>query len=250
MTVPPPAVRLDPQEVRARRQELDRDEREFDMRKAFEIGGIVAAAILVAFGVASIVMGINGRSTVRDSLKLEQIVGSPDMTPAAITAEAKQAGLKTFQVPSKSVAGLPINSGDRARAFAGYMRIHTLEATGGLTYAQMGRFTAKPGTPAKFTDGHGATNIDKYALVDPKTQRPVDNGTRNLWVTETALTTALNTSYMAEQISLFGIVVGIALLLAGIGFAILAIGGALRTNALGVFTKSTKAAPQQVAPTA
>src|SRR5437667_264212 len=56
-----------------------------------------------------------------------------------------------------------------------------------------------------------------------------DNGRRNVWVTETALTTALNTSYMAEQLSLFGIVVGVALLLAGIGFGILAIGGALRT---------------------
>ena len=110
------------------------------------------------------------------------------------------------------------------------MRIHTLEATGGLTYSQMGRFIAKPGAPAKFTDGHGATSDEKYALIDPKTQRPVDNGLRNLWVTETALTTALNTSYMAEQLSLFGIVVGIALLLSGIGFAILAVGGALRAT--------------------
>jgi hypothetical protein len=33
---------------------------------------------------------------------------------------------------------------------------------------------------------------------------------------------------MAEQLSVFGIVVGVALLLSGIGFAILAIGGALR----------------------
>ena len=33
---------------------------------------------------------------------------------------------------------------------------------------------------------------------------------------------------MASQISLFGIVVGIALLLAGLGFGVLAIGGALR----------------------
>ena len=44
----------------------------------------------------------------------------------------------------------------------------------------------------------------------------------------TALSTALNTSYMATQVGLFGIVVGIALLLSGLGFAILAIGGALR----------------------
>jgi hypothetical protein len=48
-------------------------------------------------------------------------------------------------------------------------------------------------------------------------------------VIETALSTALNTSYMAERISLFGIVMGVALLLAGIGFGILAIGGALRS---------------------
>lgn len=33
---------------------------------------------------------------------------------------------------------------------------------------------------------------------------------------------------MAEQLALFGIVVGVALLLSGIGFIILALGGALR----------------------
>ena len=38
------------------------------MRKLFEIGGLVAAAILIAFGVAAIVMGVNGRSTVQTSL--------------------------------------------------------------------------------------------------------------------------------------------------------------------------------------
>ena len=51
---------------------------------------------------------------------------------------------------------------------------------------------------------------------------------RNTWVTETSLSTALNLSYMAEQLALFGIVVGFALVLAGIGFLVLAIGGALR----------------------
>jgi len=200
------------------------------MRKLFEFGGLVAAAVLVAFGITAIVMGFNGRATVTDSLNAEQIVGSPDMTPAGIKAEAQKAGLDVSSIsfPTLAVAGKKIDSGDRARAFAGYMRVHALEATSGLTYAQMGRFMAKQGTPAKFTDGHGATSIDTYALVDPTTKRPVENGARNLWVTETALTTALNTSYMADQLGLFGIVVGIALLLAGIGFAVLAIGGALR----------------------
>ena len=200
------------------------------MRKFFEIGGLVAAAVLIAFGITAVVMGVNGRNTVNSSLANEYIVGSPDMTPSAIKAEAKKAGIYSAvkEWPSKSVANQKINTGDRARAFAGYMRIHALEASGGLTYAQMGRFLAKPGAPAKFTDGHGGTSIDTYALVDPKTKQPVANGARNVWIDETALTTALNTSYMASQLGLFGIVVGIALLLSGFGFAILAIGGALR----------------------
>jgi hypothetical protein len=44
-----------------------------------------------------------------------------------------------------------------------------------------------------------------------------------VWINETALSTALNTSYMADRISVFGIVVGIALLLSGIGFIVLAL---------------------------
>jgi hypothetical protein len=202
------------------------------MRKVFELGGVVAAVVLIAFGITAIVMGVNGQSTVNKSLKQELIVGSPDMTPAAITAEAKKAGLNVadLSIPTRSVANKKITNGDLARAFAGYMRIHALEATHGLTYAQMGRFIAKPGTPTKLTDGQGATSDPAYAVIDPKTKQPVDNGARNLWVTETALTTALNTSYMAQQLSLFGIVVGLALLLAGIGFGILALGGALQST--------------------
>ena len=197
-------------------------------RRLFELGGFVAGAILVTFGIVAIVMGLNGRSTVADSLKLERITGTPDMTPALIAKEAKEAGLVGVKLPSKSVAGLLVNSGERARTFAQYMRIHTLEATGGYTYAQMGRFTAKPGTPPSQLAEGGGTDNPRYALVDPKTKQPVANGARDVWVTETALSTALNTSYMAEQLSIFGIVVGIALLLSGIGFGVLTIGGALR----------------------
>ena len=217
------------------------------MRKVFELGGVLAAIVLIAFGITSMVMGVNGQSTVNKSLKQELIVGTPDMTPPAITAEAKKAGLNVadLSIPSRSVANKKITNGDLARAFAGYMRIHALEATHGLTYAQMGRFIAKPGTPAKFTDGQGATSDPAYAVIDPKTKQPVENAARNLWVTETALTTALNTSYMASQLSLFGIVVGVALLLAGIGFGILALGGALESpkTALSFLRKGELEAP-------
>ena len=199
------------------------------MRRYFEIGGMVAAAVLIAFGVAALIMGANGRNTVVSSLKQEQIMGSPDMTPAAIAAEVKTAKLpESIALPTCSVAGKLVNSGSRARCFAQYMRIHALEATGGLTYAQMGRYKALPTAPSRFTDGQGGTSDAKYAVTDPTTKRPVDNGRRTVWINETALSTALNTGYMADQISLFGVVVGIALLLSGLGFGILAIGGALR----------------------
>ena len=194
------------------------------LRTLLEWGGFAAGAVLITFGVVAIVMGFNGRSTVQDSLKQEKIVGSADMTPTAIKAEAKQAGLdvNAIDLPTVSVAGQTIDTGPEARAFASYMRIHALEATGGYTYAQMGRFAAKPGTPKDQLTPDGATSNEQYALIDPKTKQPVANGARDLWVTETALTTALNTSYMADKLGLFGIVVGVALLLSGVGFVILA----------------------------
>ena len=77
-------------------------------------------------------------------------------------------------------------------------------------------------SPVKFTDGLGATSDPTKAVTDPKTKQPVANGRRDIWVTYTALTTALNTSYMANQLALFAVVVGAALLLAGVGFGILA----------------------------
>jgi hypothetical protein len=189
------------------------------MRKLFEIGGFAATAVLVVFGIVAITMGVNGRSTVHSSLALEQIVGSPDMNATAIAAEAKKAGLPaSVTLPTADIAGKPINTGQRARDFASYMRIHALEASGGLTYAELPRYASK--------DGKG-TSDEALALKSPSGQ-PLDNPVRNLWITETALTTALNASFLAENVALFGIVVGIALLLTGLGFGILVIGGSLR----------------------
>lgn len=229
------------------------------MRRFLELGGVLAAAVLIAFGIASIVMGNNGRSTVNSSLKQEQITGTPDMTPKAIAGEVKAnkaaqtalfdkldaAGVKMtpspIETPSCSVAGKQVSDGSSARCFAQYMRIHTFAASSGLTYSQMGRYIAAPGTPLKYTDGLGATNDPTKAATDPKTNQPKTNGRRDIWVTYTALTTALNTSYMASQLALFSVVIGIALLLAGIGFAILALGGALESprTALSFFRKGS-----------
>ena len=150
------------------------------------------------------------------------------MSPDAIEQSVQEAGLENVDIPSCDVAEEEITTGSEARCFAEYMRIHALESSGGLTYAQMGRFVSAedPSDPAGTSD--------EAAAAKDEDGKPVSNAARNTWVTETALATALNVSYMAEQIGLFSIVVGIALILAGIGFLILA---------LAVFGKQARAEP-------
>jgi hypothetical protein len=145
------------------------------------------------------------------------------MTPEAIQQEAKDAGLPaSIELPTCDVANKTVDTGSEAKCFAEYMRIHALESTGGLAYGQMGRFQS-----AANPDDPKGTNDEAAAAKDENGQ-PVSNGARDIWVTETALATALYTSFLAESTALFGIVVAIALILAGIGFIVLALGGALR----------------------
>ena len=75
-------------------------------------------------------------------------------------------------------------------------------------------------------DGKGTNDATKATKT--ASGQPLDNPVRAVWVNETALSTALNVSYMADQLALFGVVVGIALLLSGIGFIVLAAFGTLR----------------------
>ncbi len=202
------------------------------LKKYLNYGGIAASVVLIAFGIGAIIVGANGRSTVRANLAQEKIVGSADMTPKAIAVEAKAAGVTGVALPTKSVAGQTVNTGARARTFASYMRIHALEASGGKTFSEMPRYAT--------TDGKG-TN-DAAAAVQ-QNGRPADNQARNVWVTETALATALNTGFFAENVALFSIVMGIALLLTGIGFLVLTMTLLTRPG-----RKTAEAAARTVAP--
>jgi len=208
------------------------------MKKFVEFGGVAAGIILVAFGVAAIVLGVNGKSTVNSNLKQQQIVGTPDMTPTGIKAEAQAAHLpSTIKLPTCSVAGKPVTDGTTARCFAEYMQIHAYEATGGVPYAKMPEYAT--------ANGKGTNDASKALM---QNGQPVANAARNVWVTETALTTALNVSYMASQLGNFGIVVGIALLLSGVGFLILALSGALRSGSWFFERRAVKEAAKKTAP--
>lgn len=168
-------------------------------RTWFVAGGALAAVILLAFGVASVVIGYQGRQEVRDTLAQEKIIGPEDST----------------------IPGQLVDTGSEARAQADIIRHHQLEASNGLTYSEMGRYATADGDPK-------GTN-DVNAALKTADGKPVTNSVRDRWVTATALSTALNTSYFAEQVGLFSMVMGVAMILTGGGFAVLAF-GALRTH--------------------
>jgi hypothetical protein len=174
-------------------------------RRYWEIGGFLAGAVLIVFGAVAIYLGVNGFSTTRDAIQDEQIYFS--------TAEDEDAATDKY---ASEWYGEQVKTGEQSRAFAKIMREHQLERTEGLTYAEMGRFmaAANPEDPKGTSDEEAALKDDEG--------NPVSNPARQSWVTAVAITTALNTSYMAEQLSIFGLVVGIALLLTGVGLVILA----------------------------
>jgi hypothetical protein len=185
------------------------------MPRPFRLGGIIAGLVLVAFGIGAIVIGVSGRHEVSTDVKREQIVGTPDMKPSLIAVAAKEAGLTNVALPTCDVAGKAITNGSEAKCFASYMRVHALEATGGKTYAEMPQYAT--------ADGKG-TDVAAQAAKDPKTGQPQSNPARQVWINETALSTALNTSFFASSVGLFAIVTGVALLLSGVGFIVLAAG--------------------------
>lgn len=177
------------------------------MKRWFAYGGVAASVILVAFGIGAVAIGISGYNDVRDEIAAQKIVAGDD------AAELTNGRLQP---------GEEITTGAEARAFADIMEAHTLDATQGKRYAEMGRFL----TP------DGKDTSDEALAAKTEDGRPVENGLRNMWVTETALTTALNTAFFAERVAVFSIVMGVALLLTGIGFLVLTLGGALGYVAL------------------
>jgi hypothetical protein len=161
------------------------------MPRKFRYGGYAASVFLVALGVGCVVIGFVGRADVRDRIAQEQIVGTPD----------------------SSIAGEAVDTGQEANVFADTIRKHTLESTGGLTYAEM---------PRAVYEGSGKPVPDDRVDAALASGKAIDNPERQIWITSTALSTALHTSFFAESVATFSIVMGFALVLIGFGLFVLA----------------------------
>ncbi|WP_217914627.1 hypothetical protein [Miltoncostaea marina] len=182
----------------------------------FWLGGVAAGVLLIVLGAIWIYLGVDSRDEVHDTIAREQIVGSPDMSPDTFEGEP----VAGMELPDCDVAGEPIDNGTEARCFADWMRVHTLESTGGRTFSEMGRFLTE--------DGEETSNPQE-AATDPETGQPKSNPSRDLWVTQRALATGLELSFVGEQISLFALATGIVFLIIGIGLLVmLTAGGVLR----------------------
>jgi hypothetical protein len=192
--------------------------------RGLRIGGYISGGLLIFFGIAVIVLGVWGFAFTRDHIEREGITFGPIEDPAV----AEHA---------PDWAGEPVDTGRKALAQAEIMREHTLSSTGGLTYAEMGQYQSAedPSDPV-------GTN-DPEAAAQDENGEPISNSARNIWVTETALATALDMGFMSEMLSIFSIIVGIALLLTGIGLVILAkaVFGRRRTDAQAASSAPTPA---------
>ena len=104
----------------------------------------------------------------------------------------------------------PVRSASQVRALAEMIREITLSAADGRTYAETDEFL----TP------DGSTTSDRgEALVDERTGGPVRNPSYELWISSTALQSALLQAYMGYRIADLTLGLGATFVAAGIGIA-------------------------------
>lgn len=117
-----------------------------------------------------------------------------------------------------SIPNAQVNSIPTALSMANIIQHHAADSSGGLTYAQMGRFAVESGDPA------GTNNAD--AALKDANGKPVSNQARNTQLTAAGLVTSLSLSAMAIGASYGAIALGIAfallgIVIAGLGYALL-----------------------------
>ena len=161
------------------------------MTKLFQYAGIAASVVLIAFGIGAAVIGLNGPL--------------PRRHRACSRADRRHA-LLHHPEPARQLRcrGAGLCQGHPQAHARGHRR-QDLRTDAAVHQPPPARARATRSAAGK----------------DPKTGAPTSNPARQIWVTETALTTALNTAYFAESMATFVAAIGFALLLIGIGFLVL-----------------------------
>lgn len=159
-------------------------------RKGFPLALILVGIAFVGSGIYTTARGWDARQTVRTELLAQNITTSEDA----------------------AIPNVPVQDGATAHAQAEIIGVHALEATGGETYAEMGRFLTPDG---------GSTSDEAAALKD-KEGNPVANPLREVAFQASALQASLHMSHLAWDVST--LVIGLGLMIVTLGFVIGGIG--------------------------
>ena len=160
------------------------------MRKVIPILLVIVGLGFLAGGVYATVRGFDAKDQVRAELLAQNITTPEDA----------------------AIPNARVDDAATANAMADIIGVHASEATGGQTYAEMGRFLAADG---------GDTSDEELALKDDE-GNPVPNPLRNVAFQASSLQTSLHTSHMAFNVA--DLVIGLGLFVSVVGLAIGAIG--------------------------
>ncbi|MEL6524555.1 MAG: hypothetical protein AAFQ07_02495 [Chloroflexota bacterium] len=157
---------------------------------------IVVGIIFAIAGLVAAAGGIYIRSFVGQQLAAQNIVTTGDAS-----------------IPNTPVTNIPT-----ALSMANIIQEHADNSTGGLSYAEMGRFATPDGDPA-------GTSDPTAALLD-EAGNPVSNSARSTQLTAAGLVTSLSLSAMAIGMFYGIIALGLAFVLLGVvttglGYALL-----------------------------
>jgi len=165
------------------------------MKKLFPLLLVGLGVAFVIGGIYAVYRGFDARDEVQQELIAQDITTPEDA----------------------SIPNARVDDVATARSMADIIAVHAEESTGGLTYAEMGRYMTADGDPA-------GTDDESEAVIGAD-DRPVSNPMRNVAFQASALRTSLFSSVMALELST--LVVGIGVLLVGLGIAIGGVGIAL-----------------------
>jgi hypothetical protein len=168
------------------------------MKKAFPIGLMVIGLVFLVGGIYTVTQGLGARDKVRDELVAQAITTSEDA----------------------SIPNVAVTDAATAESMADAIGVHSLEATGGRSYAELGRYLTPDG---------GDTSDEALALKD-EAGNPVPNPIRNVAFQATSLRTSLYTSVMAFKVS--ELVIGLGIMVAVLGLVVGGVGIALGALAI------------------
>jgi hypothetical protein len=156
------------------------------MRKAFAVALVLVGVAFLVGGVYTTVRGVQAKAEVRAQLVAQNITTPEDA----------------------SIPNVPVQDAATAHSMALVIEHHAEEATGGKTYAEMGRFLAVDG---------GDTSDEALALKDDE-GNPIPNPLRNVAFQAMALQTSLHTSHMAFNVA--DLVIGLGVMVSVLGFVL------------------------------